>query len=306
MAGVNYTSSMHVKVSLTMDCEPAHGDVSPYGLSKSSTGPTDYLESERSIKGYVKIAEDYGFTPTLFVHPEVAMNQSDLLLSLEDNGVCLGLHLHPYKLNEDYKHDLGSYAPSEQREILEVATNLWRDALGRDPKYFRGGRYSANDNTIRILRELGFEGGSLSNVGRVLPEYSAVWAGSEPYPHQGHEGFRHLKGDSEFIEVPTLGDASQPIEEVGDADESDGYEWLYIPSKQYKHQTIVENLIARFKREQPEYFVIMTNTHNDMDYSSPDHHATENLILILETIKEYNDINFESKTISAIVNDIRN
>ena len=102
-------NSQVVYILLTMDCESAKLDVSPYASSMSSSGPADYAKSERSIRGYVETAGASGYPVTLFAHPEVAIAQRELLLELQDEGACLGLHLHPYKLSDGrYEHDLGA------------------------------------------------------------------------------------------------------------------------------------------------------------------------------------------------------
>ena len=336
-----------VHVLFTMDCEPAATDVTAYALSMSSSGPADYEESERSIRGHVATLKTHGFPLTLFVHPEVAVAHRELLLELQDDGACLGLHLHPYKLKStDYRYDLGAYTACEQRDILGKATEAWERALGQHPLYFRAGYFSASDATFGVLHELGFRGGSLSNPGRVLPEHCSVWAGAPAYPHRAHLGFRLIDGDSDFVEIPVSVDFQRPIHR-GDAGEM-GYEWPYIPSKTYDHAQVIADIVERIKsdslarishqvssrecvgcarsrasrsagdadvlvrrtanrghrarevlemaqdtRSQQEagekrgldVGVIVTDTHNDQDYTDPKHPASTNLGLILDTIE---------------------
>jgi len=270
-------------VLFTMDCEPAKIDVTPYGSQMSQSGPSDYVESERSIRGYVAAAEAHGFPTTLFVHPEVATSQREFLLELQEEGTCLGLHLHPYKLEGGrYKYDLGAYSASEQREMLQEATDVWEKALGQKPRYFRGGFFSANDNTFRVLQELGFRGGSLSIPGRVLPEHCSVWAGAEPYPHRAHLSFRQLEGSSEFVEIPVSVDFQRPVQ-VGAAKEQ-GYEWPYIPARAYDHKGVIRDILERFRSDSPHYGTIVMDTHNDQDYSNPEHPSSLNLELIFNSI----------------------
>lgn len=268
---------------LTMDCEPAKTDVTSYALSMSKSGPKNYIESQRSIEGYFQTAKHYGFPVTLFVHPEVAENHKDLLYNLRAEGACLGLHLHPYKFDKgQYLRDLGAYSKVDQKKILIKANTAWEEALDRKPLYFRPGYFSANDNTFRILQELDFKGGSISCPGRVLPSHYSVWSGAEAYPHRAHLHFRQCKGDSKFIEVPISVDFSRAI----DADHTGhkGYEWLYIPANIYNHKEITQNLIKRFIQDTPEYPVIVTDTHNDEDYTNPDNNARKKLEVILHSL----------------------
>ena len=272
-----------VYVLLTMDAESAKTDVTPYAATMSGSGPADYSESERAIRGYVEAAAAHGFPTTLFVHPEVAAAQAELLLERQRAGTCLGLHLHPYKLaGGQYRHDLGAYPASAQRRILQEAVDAWETALEQKPRYFRGGYFSANDSTFGVLEELGFRGGSLSNPGRVLPAHGSVWSGAAPYPHRAHLGFRLLEGDGDFVEVPVSGAFGRPVA-IGHAGEQ-GYEWPYIPHT-YDHPAVIRDILERFRRDAPRFGTIVTDTHNDQDYTDPAHPARRNLERILASIQ---------------------
>ncbi len=269
-------------VLLTMDCETAKHEVTPHGTRMSASGPQDYEESERAIQGYAAIAEAYGLPLTLLAHPEVAVGNRDLLLDLQGRGHCLGLHLHPYKfVGRGYLEDLGAYSDQEQREMLSSAVEVWERALGQRPLYFRAGYFSGNDNTFRVLRDLGFRGGSLSNPGRVLPEHCSVWAGAEPYPHRANLDFRQLAGTSSFIEVPVSVDYQRPVQ-TGAAGEQ-GFEWPYVPAP-YNHREVVEHVVERTRADAAKYGTLVLDTHNDQDYLDPVHFATVNLRLILDSV----------------------
>ena len=178
---------------------------------------------------------------------------------------------------------MGASTAREQREILGKAAEAWARALGQHPSYFRAGYFSANDATFGVLHELGFRGGSLSNPGRVLPEHCSVWAGAPVYPHRAHLGFRLIAGDSDFVEIPVSVDFQRPMHR-GDAGEV-GYEWPYIPSKTYDHAQVIAHIAERIKADSPNVGVIVTDTHNDQDYTDPEHPASSNLRLILDAIE---------------------
>lgn len=273
---------------LTMDCEPPHTEVTPHAARMSGSGPADYAKSERAIRGYAEAAGERGYPVTLFLHPEVATAHRELLLELQSRGACLGMHLHPYKLGKgEYGDDLGAYSASGQRDILKEAVRAWEKALGQEPRYFRPGYFSANDATFAVLLELGFRGGSLSNPGRVLPQHCSVWAGAEPYPHRAHLAFRQIKGDSDFIEIPVSADFERPVE-VGDAHEQ-GYEWPYLASQRYDHRAVIADVVARVSRDAPRCGTIVTDVHNDQDFSPGAYPARTNLDLILESIEAAGD-----------------
>lgn len=295
-----------------MDCEPPESDISSYAHRKSSSGPDDYAESERSITGYVDVLERYGYTPTLFVHPRVAERQREFLIDLRERGVCLGLHLHPYKMDEAYRHDLGFYRYSTQRALLTEATDRWKNAMGRHPEYFRPGVFSANDSTFGLLEELGYSGGSVSSPGRVLPSAAAVWAGARYDPHRAHRGFRQLAGEADFVNVPMTVDSASPIQN-GHANQR-GYQSLYVSAVEeeevnpdatrYDFDAMVENVVDRFESDRPTHPVVLTNTHNNMNYCDADHPATENLETVLdglENLSSRRDVSLSSGTIESVV-----
>lgn len=272
-----------VYVLVTADCETARNDVTAHSLNMSYSGPANYDEGERSIRGYAAIARQYNFPLTLFAHPEVAQHSADMLLDLEaTQGACLGLHLHPYKFRDGrYQFDVGAYTAAEQREIFSAAVHDWQAALGRSPIYFRSGYSSGNDMTYGVLLEMGFRGVAIANPGRVLPTHCSVWVGAEFYPHRAHLGFRLLPGTSDLVEVPVSVDEQRPLtlDHAGGA----GYEWPYVPAP-YSHQEVIQHLLERFKTEKPPIPVIYLDTHNDQDYTDPDHPARQNLVLILDSI----------------------
>jgi peptidoglycan/xylan/chitin deacetylase (PgdA/CDA1 family) len=266
-----------------MDCEPAKTDVTPYASKMSGSGPSDYHESERAIMAYCAAVASYGYAVTIFAHPEIAVHHRDLLLELQDQGACLGLHLHPYKFGKGrHKYDLGAYSAAEQREMLLEAVEVWEKALGQMPLYFRAGYFSANDSTFRVLQALGFRGGSLSLPGRVLPGHHSVWAGAELYPHRADLNFRQRKGDSDFVEVPVSVDLARPVQ-AGTVGEP-VYEWPYIPAHIYDHREVIRDILERFRSDTPRCGTIVMDTHNDQDYADPKHPSSVNLALILAAI----------------------
>ena len=273
-----------VLVLFTMDCEPARDDVSSHALRMSASGPRDYAESAASIDAYCRGLMSRGFPVTLFLHPEVAEAHADLVLALEADGACLGLHLHPYKLGDGrWRLDLGAYPADVQREILRQAVETWQRALGRRPLYFRAGYFSANDATFAVLEELGFRGGSLSIPGRVLPEHFSVWAGADPYPHRADLAFRQNAGTGDFVEVPVPVDRRRPVTR-GHAGEA-GFEWPYIPASAYDHRCVVTDMLEAFADSDRPWGTVVMDTHNDQDYGDPAHPATRNLAVISAALR---------------------
>ena len=284
-----------VSVILTMDCEPALFECSALSIRLSGSGPATYEAGERSIRGYVEAADREGYPVTLFAHPEVANAQTALLLELQAAGACLGMHLRPYKFDDKrYPRDLGGFTGEQQRELVSEATKAWSDALGQHPRFFRGGVFSANDQTFEVLADIAFEGGSLSCPGRTLPQAMAVWAGAELYPHRANLSFRQIQGTSDFIEVPISVDTSRPMttrdhtSHRGDRHEA-GFEWPYIPSRSYDHRAVARGVLKRSVADDAVFPTYVTNTHQDQDYADPLHPASVNLLSVFQTLREAAD-----------------
>ena len=277
----------NINVVVTMDCEPTTATSDPLG-----TGPADFAFGEKAVRGYAKVAAEYGFPVTYFIHPETALGQPEVFKELENGGACLGLHMHPWKFSKwkyegkRYMAHFGGLTGQEQRSLLSESIALWQHALGRHPMYFRPGTYSANDYTFPILAELGFRGGSVSGPGRVFPSVNVNWAGAEPDPHRAHRCFRQLKGDLDFAEMPNTGDMSAPItrsDKVGKGkkmypDLRPDFDWG-IP-----HKGIAGRMLEQMSGRNPAVWCFNLGSHNHFDYLNPDDPAGLRLRSVLEAI----------------------
>lgn len=269
-------------VVVTMDCEPPNAA----GLA-GVTGPANWGESEDFIKAYCDISSEYGFPVSLFLHPEVAVNQSSLLFELERSGHCIsGLHLHPWKYDpETALTHLGHMPYGPQRELMERAVGEWAQGLGRRPQYFRPGTFSANDATPAIMLELGFSGGSISVPGRMFPDLGAVWVGCPTDPHRLHPGMRLLPGDMPLPNMPLTVDTSQ-VRYSGirswhpDLRPDQHYDDIRSAVKR-----VVEQIITRA----PSILVFNIVTHNDNDYTDPANSVRINLETILISVNSASD-----------------
>jgi hypothetical protein len=276
-----------IYVVITMDCEPTKATT-----HASASGPPDFSLSEKAIRGYNRIAVGYGFPVTFFVHPETAMGQPQLFKELESKGACLGLHMHPWKFSlwkhggRRYMAHFGGLTAAGQYALLSEAIALWQHALGRPPFYFRSGTFSANDQTFRVLADLGFRGGSVSAPGRVFRDIKAVWTGAEPDPHRANGCFRLLKGDLEFANMPLSADFEHLIEtkpgRYQHADFRPDVDWPSRYGIEYK--TIATNIITQVKKRSPTVPVLNAISHNHYDYTDPDDPACRRFKTMLDEI----------------------
>jgi hypothetical protein len=268
-----------IYVLITMDVEPAlAAETRPDGAS----GPLDYESSERFIRGYVRRAAERGFPVSFMIHPEVTAHHAGLFHELEAGGACLGLHIHPWKFADGlYKAHFGGLTTGQQYAILSEASAMWYGNIGRRPRYFRPGTFSANDNTFGVLEELGFEGGSLSIPGRVYPDLNAVWAGAALDPHRGNRNFRQVPGDLEFVNVPLSVDVSS-LEDRGGR----RFHWDLRPDwERADYRSIAGNIVRQLVSRDPLVPVVHMVTHNDNDFSDDGDRVCRNFETVLAEIE---------------------
>jgi peptidoglycan/xylan/chitin deacetylase (PgdA/CDA1 family) len=266
-----------IHVLITMDVEPAL----PADRPPASTGPLNYADSERFIRGYARMAADYGYPVSFMIHPEVTGAHPDLMLELEGEGACLGLHVHPWKFADGhYKAHFGGLSAERQYAILSEATEMWRDGLGKRPRYFRPGTFSANDSTFAVLDHLGFLGGSVSLPGRVYPDMNAVWAGAEYDPHRANAVFRQVPGDLDFVNIPLSVDISRTEDRDGRK-----FHWDLRPDWQAAdYHRIARNIVEQVIARAPRVRVLHMVTHNDNDFSNPDDRVRKNYATVLREL----------------------
>jgi hypothetical protein len=267
-----------IYVLVTMDVEPAlAADVRPDGAS----GPRNYADSERFIEGYARRAAARGYPVTYMLHPEVTTHHAQLFLELEERGACLGLHIHPWKFGDGhYKAHFGGLSGEQQCAILSEATAVWYGNMGKRPRYFRPGTFSANDNTFGVLERLGFLGGSVSIPGRVYPDLNAVWAGAALDPHRANETFRQVPGDLDFVNIPLSVDVSG-IEDRGGRK----FHWDLRPDwEKADYGRIAGNVITQVLARDPEVPVVHMVTHNDNDFADDEDRVCRNFETVLDQI----------------------
>ncbi|WP_372623556.1 polysaccharide deacetylase family protein [Falsiroseomonas sp.] len=258
-----------ISVVITMDCEPSTATSHP-----KATGPRDWAMGERAVTGYVGIAREYGFPCTFFVHPETITAQAAMFRSLEADGHCVGLHMHPWKYafsryqGAKYRCHFGDLTEQEGTALLAEASVLFHEAMGRHPSWFRPGTFSANDSTFRVLAALGFRGGSISAPERVYRATRSVWTGCEPDPHRANATFRQLAGELEFGNMPLSADFSQVLTAPNGrrmpADFRPDTDWKGQFGITYR--SIAENIVDQVKARAPAVPVLNAISHNMFEF----------------------------------------
>jgi len=184
-------------VTFTMDCERI-AEYAPEG-----GGPESWRVSEEAVQRFAEILQREGMKGGFYIQPETAERHKELFLDLEASGFELGMQFHCGNFRDlSFKKYLGSYSRKEQLHILRLAKEDWTEAIGRPPRSFRAGFFSMNNETYRVLHELGFKQSSSCIPGRNRPEVYAVWVGAYPYAHHVDPQNRLSPGSLELYEVP--------------------------------------------------------------------------------------------------------
>jgi hypothetical protein len=267
-------------VCMTMDVERIAA-LSPMG------GPPDWDFAERSVRSYCEVLEGFGLKATLFIVPDTAEKQADLFRELADStGAELGMHMHPqcwrdHYLNPDDHEYLGGYSGADQAQILADGLAQWTDAIGFRPVSFRGGNFSANDETFGVLADLGFTHGSVSQPGRVVTKYRASWPDAVWDVHRSHRAFRCAAGDLDFVEVPLTSDRNRSDHWTGVGDvriENATAEQIVVAARQEVTRQIEE---ARPLRH------ICILTHNFVNYWAVDDKEEGRLAVLKEAVEGF-------------------
>ncbi|GMU21260.1 MAG: hypothetical protein AMXMBFR13_13530 [Phycisphaerae bacterium] len=278
-------------VSFTMDCERIESEC-------MAGGPPTWELSEKAIRGYCQTLLDARIRPTLFIVPECGQQHASAFRELAQRGVELGMHLHPQCFQDHrYSKYLGEYDAATQQELIGRAAGILKDALGVEPKAFRGGNFSASDDTFAVLDALGFRHGSISDPGRDAPQYHAVWKGTVVDPHWAHARDRLKPGQLRFLEVPLTTDPQRR--------HPNGFPYeLRIESGEFErwHRPIIEAALARMEADRPRLRVLSIFTHNYFDYSNPEAVQSRTLQGYIAYIKQ---LRRRFRVVGATLADIR-
>lgn len=190
-------------VLFTMDCLP------PARKRRLNPHPRTWEMSARDIDGFCATLIGAGHRPTLFCSLSVLANHTPLFEEYAAAGAEVGLLLDPSELRSSLRHQLGHYGGDDQREIVRVSVHRFSQLLGSRPRSVRTAEFSASDETFGVLRQAGFLQGSVSEPGRHVRQYRAIWDGAVPDPHLADPVDRLHAGNLEFLEVPVTTDAKQ-------------------------------------------------------------------------------------------------
>ena len=117
---------------------------------------------EYGIKYLMKLFSDRKIKGLFFVDiPEIADHGESkierVLKDIEANGHNTGVHVHPDHMADVNRRYLWQYTKEEQYEIIARCTDFYVKVLKKRPLSFRAGRYGADNHTLQVLDELGYQ-----------------------------------------------------------------------------------------------------------------------------------------------------
>ncbi len=235
-------------------------------------GPESWHFAEESVRGFVRLMNDLQVIEgaSLFVYPDVAIEQKRLFHEMADAGIETALHVNGLRysrLNGDKAKWLGAMTYQEQRDAIAMAKQDLEQVTGRPCQGYRACYGSANDDTFNILEELGFSWASNAR-GRFRAETFANWCGSWPYPHFASGRSKLVPGDLNVFEIPiTVGvdtfledDRNKPFDLRVETPIN-----LTREDRDVHRQVIEENLV-HMRRMNVPVKVIAGASHNTSDY----------------------------------------
>lgn len=262
-----------------MDCLPAGG-------RSEVQGPERWDGAARSVAAFAEALHEEGFGGTFFIAPEALRRLRKVVREVRSSGSELGLLCHPQLSH--YQAFLGAYGFDRQREIVQLARQVWEDALGEAPVTFRPGFFSANDYTYHVLCMEGFRQGSCSLPGRIDNDQFSLWQRSYPFPHHTDPLDRTAQGTMEFFEVPVTSDFEAAF--------SLSYETYTPPHlrieepdvQEYARDLIVRQL-DRMAADQVAARAVTFVTSNLVGWDKEDDPHTERLRNVCQTLREVAD-----------------
>ena len=146
-----------MKVIYTIDVE-GHDGENPF--QSLVWGNNKHMQNQ-GIDKIMDLADEFGIKGLFFVDFAAAWeygkeNVSDVVNHIIERGHDVGVHIHPAHMDCSGRKFLSDYTYDEQFDLINKCTMLYKEITRKSPKSFRAGRYSANNDTLKILNKLGY------------------------------------------------------------------------------------------------------------------------------------------------------
>ena len=270
--------------SVQIDCESTQRSLQDAKLGEAAIRGLGEVFYETSTKG------------TFLVIPGDVEAHGPIYQELERMGHEIGLHVHPSELG--YNEFFGTESGETQRKILTESIDRFAQVMGRNPRSFCPGYFSANDFTFGVLEELGFTHGAVSCPTRNLPQCACVWGGSPLDPHYPHRYNKSLVGNVDFVDLPVIVDPESRMWSGGHPQD------LRVELVDAKnHWYTIEKSVSRQLAQSTALTQVHAVTHNVFDYSDIKNFRRETYVGIVNAtrqIAEKNHLCFQAATLEEV------
>jgi hypothetical protein len=237
-------------------------------------GPASIEMSARAMTSYGDLLASRGFKATFFIVPNAAIDHAGLIKELESQGHECGMHFHANSFESNHQvkdiKSIGMYPIEQQRELLGAGKAMFERSTGFAPRCFRGGYFSANPDTYRVLIELGMDSGSTSLPGRQWNSRNALWRKAPVWIHAV---------EGKFIEVPV----TSHINLFGFLSKNGDVRFEKEPPMEHVIRAVTQCLKTQEKNKAPVYHVCFL-THNSYDYGTGPIQSLPSKRMILESV----------------------
>lgn len=153
------------RIYITIDTEM---DANPHW---KKAWPPEYTSVLEGIPGFYRpLWDKYNAHPVYFLSPEILLSEEccDIFRSEIEKGAIIGAHLHPEYIEPQMNVEEGrqtkasefpcsAYPTEIERQKIENLTLLIEKKLGVRPVWYRAARFGADEDTYKILDELGYK-----------------------------------------------------------------------------------------------------------------------------------------------------
>lgn len=173
------------------------------------SGPTEYTSIYDGVTSIFRpIWDQYDIHPIYLLSPEILMDDKcvDIFKREIEKGAIIGAHLHPECIepHKSYKENVKirtnqfpcvdcSYEVEKQK-LLNL-TELIECKLGVKPEWYRAARFGADDDSYRILDELGYKYDSSVTPG-------IDWGDRGGIDYRGFSQRKHKIEGTNLVEYP--------------------------------------------------------------------------------------------------------
>jgi hypothetical protein len=269
-------------ILFSLNCEPPRTKL-------NTEAPRTWDIAARAVEGFCTRVIRAGYPPTLFIASECVEEQEPMFEDLAKRGAEIAMLMHPPQIGDGrFTKNLGQYSADDQRTLINYAAEKFADRLGTRPHSFRGGYFSANDFTYRVLFDLGFRQGSLSEPGRRIARYDAIWVDAPHDPHYVDPEHKERIGSMPFLELPVTTDT--------DGEVARGIPLtleLAMGTFDALLRPTVEGALARMERNQAPFRLLCIAAANRLDYypdNDPPAQSLEALLDMFEVLAETYEI----------------